>query len=427
MFTTPTTTRPHLTRRGAVLVAMASAALVSTTLAACGGSSVAPAAGRPTAPPTTASTVTVPASPTTTATTAATGRPTSSANPTTPAPHPTPSDPSGIVWSQVGPGWSVVSSSSTAPDAMGKPNPGSFTLSMVSPTGVRYPLMTVKQAVSLQDVSPDGRRVMAFDRISPTPVLVEWDLAARTSHTIPLGAVSFPHATYSRPTGQQILVSDGKRGANRVLRMTRTGHVEATYATGANTPFVSTADGTRLVTTAPTGDSVVVLDNGTGRTVRTVASPSGYENCQPAQRWSGGDVELRCTVRDGQSMDLFAMSPTTGAVRALTHTDKNLPDELFGYVVAWPAAGGVLAERATGCGPGAVGLLDGSGRIGSELTWPGAKYPPAILGVAGTRVYAEIRSCGQTAARLVSQDVLTKRTTTLATAADLQTIVIQDR
>lgn len=406
-------TTPHRRRHAAAFLC-ATVAVAGLALGACSASPhLAPVADK--APAT--QSVTVPA------TTPAPAR--SATTPTTPAPRATavpaarpatPADPAGIPWSSVRAGWTVVETGQSPS------NPTTGRLQLVSPYGARYTLATLPW-VDLQDVSPDGRRLLA----TRDGALREMDLVSRAWRTIPSpkGGYGF---RYTRPSGSQIIARVGVgSGLPSFIRFDRAGRTTLSLdlQDGAYAP---SGDG-RFLVTGWFHQPLVVRDNATGAVLRTVPTPGGYHDCVPAGTYSAPTtVAVRCdknAPNQAYVSDVFLLDASTGGLRAVTHA-TGTGDETYGYVAALATSQGTLVMRGTGCGPGDTGLVTASGHLGTALVWPQAVQTPSIAGAVGRTVYATYTTCNGDDVTLRAQDLVTHQVRTLVTAPFLQARVIQE-
>ncbi|HYQ31764.1 MAG TPA: hypothetical protein VEQ83_01010, partial [Lapillicoccus sp.] len=172
---------------------------------------------------------------------------TTSAAPGTVAAHEEPR--SAIPWAQVGPGWSAASwaTSSQATSA---------TLYLVSPSGTRYTIGAIPQTVGVDDITSDGRRILTGSN-DPNAVL-EWDVAAGTSRTIPL---SQQGVTYTKPDGKALLTTDLVGTGTRTERRGLDGSVQLMFPADTGLARM-TPDGLGLVVGTTSG--LAVYGNATG-------------------------------------------------------------------------------------------------------------------------------------------------------------------
>lgn len=311
-----------------------------------------------------------------------------------------------IPWAQVGPGWTAATWSPTRPAGSGAPTPA--TLFLVSPSGARYAVGQVDTWTTVEDVSPDGRRIL----VSSSTFITEWDVArGAVSHRFSVAPRLVVSAKYTRPTGQAVLVSSNDAASfNQPLeRRTLDGVVQQVYPGFLDAPIIS-ADGLTLVS------GLNVFDNA-GHVVRTLSAPAGYKNCQSLRWWQPGQLLVSCS--HGPSLSNLWLYPTSGAVATqLTQAAADRPADNragpFGFVDAWRMSSGILVQAGSGCGNGPVGILAPDGlmdpfTLARPQTEPGSDPGLYITAVVGNTAYLSVYSCsGPRSVPLVISDLGTK-------------------
>ena len=377
------------------LVAAAAAVVV-----AAGASGIVLATRQSSPSPQPVATVTVTPAPTSAPAPAPTPSPsvTTSAAPGAAAPH---EEPRGAIpWAQVGPGWSAASwaTSSQAPSA---------TLYLVSPSGTRYAIGAIPQT-GVYDITPDGRRILTGSN-DPNAVL-EWDVAAGTSRSIPLGQQG---ATYTKPDGKALFTTDLVGTGTRMERRGLDGSVQLTFPAETGLARM-TPDGLDLV--AGTTSGLAVYGNATGTLIRTLPAPSGYGSCQVVSWWPDGRALTRCALGGNGVANLW-LYPLDGSPATALTAATAASATPFGYQDAWPVSTGTLVQEGVGCGVGPLAMLTSPGtsqRI--AFTLPGfsaSTHPvPDPVAVVGDVAYLVVSTaeCGGAQTRsLVAYDVVTGR------------------
>ncbi|MGJ6980261.1 hypothetical protein ACSDQ9_06980 [Aestuariimicrobium soli] len=89
-------------------------------------------------------------------------------------------------------------------------------------------------------------------------------------------------------------------------------------------------------------------DSHTGRTVRAVALPSGFVECNPGRALDDTHISVNCADQN-QSGSVFSYDRTTDR---FTNLAANLPANATGYTGAWQTKMGLLVgQRNAECGP----------------------------------------------------------------------------
>nr|MDQ6896189.1 hypothetical protein [Actinomycetota bacterium] len=227
-------------------------------------------------------------------TTAATSAPVTEAL-SSPALAPDEQPRSAVPWDEVTAGWAVIA-------AAAPPTAVTTTLLLVSPTGTRYALGTAPDSIVVQDVSPDGRRLL----LAVGSQASEWDLVAGTSR--PLG-VSYGWKTmrYAGAADRGYLVIWTDSGsAVRIDHWSAEGRLVAEYP--LTLPPTAGSPGTPGVVVDPTGRQAVVATREgpvrsidlTSDAVGSLALPEGVSGCSPRGFWSVVDVVLACSSGGGR-------------------------------------------------------------------------------------------------------------------------------
>ena len=282
-----------------------------------------------------------------------------------------------------GEGWSLVSYN--AADVGDASKNGPVILYLVSPDGDVY---------EVANLGTDGGRIVAWAPGSPRVLILRGTDQGRYFRTVEVldletGASvgSFPlppgveamSATFTRPTGQNIVVS-AAGGANGWLkRFSPTGQELATLlsATDPNVrpdgiinfdpTWIYGQDGTFAVVNYH-GLSRVTAD---GATTTPIPLPAGTLECWPIRWWDGSQLLARCTDDLGpDAADPSFLRRTSDNMWLISMTGQ-LPQRLSSYVSkdgfdygiddVWDVAGTRYAWWARICPEDSFGVLDASG------------------------------------------------------------------
>ena len=302
----------------------------------------------------------------------------------------------GIPWAEVGPGWSAAAWA-TSREAT------TATLYLVSPTGARSAVGTMPRT-AVYDISRDGRRILTGS--SDPDAVLEWDVAAGTSRSIPLGQPG--GATYTRPDGQALLTVDSTGPSPRLQRRSLDGGLTLTYPDGTGLAQ-QTPDGQLVVAGTTTG--LAVYGNATGTLVRELAPPAGYGDCAVVSWWPDSRALTRCVLAGPGPANLW-LYPLDGRAPTALTAATSASATPFGYQAAWPVQNGTLVQEAVGCGVGPLARL-ASPSMSTRLP---LSSPADPLAVVGNVVYLDVATteCGGNADHsFVAYDAVTDRSTTL--------------
>lgn len=226
---------------------------------------------------------------------------------------------------------------------------------------------------------------------------------------------------YAGPGGHSLLLSygGGLSGPRGFERVSTSGVHQLNYpgSTPATGEFVGeplyTADGSAFVIDGQRGFAVI---GNNGALLRQISFPSSSV-CRIGHWWSDQVVQGVCSLlpRAGSSVygpeNLVLINIGSGQIRQLT---KAPPPE-YGYVIAWPYRGGILAERATSCGPGSLDIIRDNGTV-HPFSY---QLPPGVTGQAGlVNVFADqatliTGNCGIRSRSLIGLNLRTGATTVL--------------
>jgi TolB protein len=309
-----------------------------------------------------------------------------------------------IPWTQVGPGW-ILATWSPAPGLgrhgeppAGQPNQAEAprTLYLLDPAGGRYAITTFPtDPPTLVDWSGDGRHALFEDTI--------YDSDGRTSKTtisevdLPTGAQQTftvdgrVEGAYSRPTGQEVLLSASPRTLKRV---DLSGTEQLTFPTdlGAAGKFsgayLASPDGTQLVLGATNG--MVVMGND-GVVGRQLPAPGPLTECSPVRWWTSTAILAHCSKYP--SSQLWQVPLDGGAPTALTAVNTVPFDPGYGQDVgdedAWQLPSGTFLQsrqvQGASCGWGFLSRLT-PGLHTTKVTVPGAETGVLVTGVTADKL-----------------------------------------
>jgi hypothetical protein len=333
-------------------------------------------------------------------------------------------DRSQIPWSQVGPGWHLISSTAT-------PKAATVPLYLVNPIGGRYLISQVATDNSISAWSPDGRRALLIQGAGEENTFTELELATgQVLRTFNL-TVNAHFVSYSRPKGQAILVNApfGKKNAAgdtefALQRFGTDGRHQLTYPNElpglgklANDSALYSPDGTELLIGARNG---VALLRNDGHLIRTLPAPAKHSGCMPIKWWDAATVLMSCqndalrSQLNGPPSALLLQPVAGGSPTKLAGGSADAP---FGFWNAWKYSGGLLLREGSGCGPGKLDVLR-NGVISKLALPPGIADPPPLHAVDGDSVIVEQRkNCAYepTPVALFSVNIVTGAKMTLAT------------
>ena len=284
-----------------------------------------------------------------------------------------------------GEGWSLVRYGGT--QSVEPSTEGPQILYLVSPDGDVYEVRNLGTGgdLRLADWAPGSSRVLILRGPSQgrngfgTAEVLDLETGASVgSFTLPPG-VGAMSATFTRPTGQNVVVS-AARGANGWLkRYSPTGQELATLlsATDPNLP----PDG--IINFNPTwiygqdGTFAVVSQNGLSRvsadgsTTTPIPLPAGTLECWPIRWWDGSHLLARCTDDLGPNADDPSFRRTSSNMWLISMTGQ-APERLssyvskdgvdFGITNVWDVAGTRYAQWSGDCGAASLGTLGATGK-----------------------------------------------------------------
>ncbi len=281
-----------------------------------------------------------------------------------------------VPWSQVGPGWTLVTYTTATPYAAG-PGAGATTLYLVDPAGGKYvmyywPHVPASGGVDLLAWSGDGTRVMLEVATSPSSVeqLEQLTLATGTLTRLPLPASAFP-VGYTRPDGLAVLAyrSLVSPPEDQLARYSLSGGLETVLFTQKTTgngiglvlPF-DNPDGTAIALTATPGGVLTaghtVLISNAGGVIRRFTSA---DSCRVVRWWTASQLLTEnCAGQRLFVTPVSGASPvplTPAAASPAAGSPYRFPED------AWQLAGHVYVQLSgQPCGTGSLAVIRG-GRL----------------------------------------------------------------
>jgi hypothetical protein len=236
-----------------------------------------------------------------------------------------------------GEGWSLVRYS--ADNMSDPPKIGPLILYLVSPDGDVYEAANLgTDGGWLEDWAPGSSRVFILRDTSTAEVLDLETGASVGIVTLPPG-VGARSATFTRPTGQNLVVS-AAGGANGWLkRFSPTGQELATLlsATDPNLPPDGIIDFDPTWIYSQDGTFAVVNHNGLSRvsadgsTTTPIPLPAGTLECWPVLWWDGAQLPARCNDDLGRDPDNPSSRRTSSNMWLISMTGQ-LPQRLSSHV-----------------------------------------------------------------------------------------------
>ena len=275
-----------------------------------------------------------------------------------------------VPWSQVGPGWTLVTYT-TATLYAARPGAGATTLYLVDPAGGKYvmyywPHVPASGGVFLLAWSGDGTRAMLEVATSPSSVeqLDQLTLATGTLTRLPLPASAFP-VGYTRPDGLAVLAyrSLVSPPEDQLARYSLSGGLETVLFTQKTTgngsglvPF-DNPDGTAIALIVVQGGvsaaGHTVLVSNAGVVIRRYSSA---DSCVVVHWWTASQL----LTRNCAGQRLF-VTPVGGAspvpLTPAPASPYQFPED------AWQLAGHVYVQLSgPACGTGSLAVIRG-GRL----------------------------------------------------------------
>ncbi|WP_370893651.1 hypothetical protein [Janibacter sp. GXQ6167] len=319
----------------------------------------------------------------------------SSTSPTSAAPA---AATSGVPWSTVHSGWSVVTHDAKA----------SSRLSLISPNGTAYRLGQVKKGDLLQDVSSGARSaVFAQEDVDNARVTVRDLRTKRDSHF----TLRTPQSVrFLDRSGGALLVTRNYGPKARVEVRSRTGKLIRTLYRGtqfSDSDPLPVAGGRTVVIPLSTG--LAVVDTRSGRMIRRLPDPAGHHYCHPTRQWDSTHFVVSCLVKSKtDEIGQVFVSNTSGKVRKLTSGKA----DGHGWWDAWPHRRGAVAVAGQMCGAGIPHRLT-KGKPVLKTGYAAGTWQ--MVALVGDRAIGErVGACPPSARTLTSHDLVTGKNRVLS-------------
>jgi hypothetical protein len=368
-----------------------------------------------------------------------------------------------IPWNQVGPGWILATWNPTPGLNPGQTPPGGqptaapVTLYLLDPAGGRYAITTFapskgagpddpSHTPQLADWSGDGRHALfeEFVDAGGKTTVTEVDLATGAKQTFT--APSYTSVTYSRPTGQAILLSDfdTSSGNYRTYRSTLervdlSGTKQLTFPTdqlGAagkfNNAYLQTPDGKQLI--LGTDNGMVVVGND-GVVARQLPMPGPRSSCRPVRWWTSTVILAVCDTPPpippapvgASESQLWQVPLAGGAPTALTPVNG----QGLGYLNAWQLPSGTFLDNVPGCGGDGLLFRLTNDMQTTQVDVPGVDHGKTVIaiGVTADKLVLETRTnCDSPATSLRTYDPAANTSTVLLgpplNGGDVHTVIL---
>lgn len=342
-----------------------------------------------------------------------------------------------IPWGQVGPGW-ILATWSPVPGRRpgenvpeGEPLVAPATLFLIDPAGVRYPITTLPvlgadsvggdpgHSAGLADWSGDGTHALLEhqdncpmshgttgwhcidpDAAKQHTTFIDVDLVTGATHTFTVDG--FIDGSYTRPTGQAVLLSPSYPDPTRLRRVDLDGAEQLTYPTDLGAAgtftggFLATSDGTQLVFGGNKGLVMVGNDGVVGRLLRL---PDSITGCRPVRWWTATTILADCDDVASSGGQLWTVPIDGGAPAALTAPNTGQPDSGFGPdlhdAAAWQLPSGTFLQSLGACGTVFVSRLTPDMHT-TRVRIPGVDSSSVqIQGASGDKLVLEAQAgCG---------------------------------
>jgi TolB protein len=342
-----------------------------------------------------------------------------------------------IPWDQVGPGW-ILATWSPVPGRHpgekvpeGEPLVAPATLFLIDPAGVRYPITTLPvmgadtvsgdpgHSAGLADWSGDGTHALLEhqDNCPMSHDTTGWhciDPDAAKQHTtftdvdLTTGATrtftvnGFIDGSYTRPTGQAVLLSPRYPDPTRLRRVDLNGAEQLTDPTDLGAAgtftggFLATSDGTQLVFG---GDKGLVMVGNDGVVGRQLPLPDSITDCRPVRWWTATTILADCDDVASSGGQLWTVPIDGGAPAALTAPNTGQQDSGFGPdlhdAAAWQLPSGTFLQSLGACGTVFVSRLTPDMHT-TRVRIPGVDSSSVqIQGASGDKLVLEAQAgCG---------------------------------
>ena len=265
-----------------------------------------------------------------------------SANAATPARA---TQPAGVPWNRVGPGWVLAQYTTAAPEG-GKTGP--VTLYLISPGGARYQLARwpdMRFAPQLVAWSPDGKRAL-FQVFSGKGGVAQLTLATGRMRTFVMQGDATPLG-YTTPNGLNIVASRPSGSGASLARYSLSGRLVRSLGYSANGTALYASSGTEFVTGTSHGLKLV---SNSGALIRQLPVPRTSANtCNPVRWWNGGTPLASCSP-PGSAVPQLWLVPLGGAHPKALTPPRNPSSGDLGDLDAWQLRSGLYLQAAGPCG-----------------------------------------------------------------------------
>jgi hypothetical protein len=311
-----------------------------------------------------------------------------------------------VPWSQVGPGWFLVTSDSSviaseSGSALPASKGGTATLWLVSPTGGRYAITSWPGYAAGQDPinlagltawSATGREALFSN---PGGVVVEVDLTTGVRHAVSVPGLST--AGFTSPTGANLVtvVDDAPRGGpwlgESLVRLNLDGKPQVTIAEAdhASLEWLYSPDGATVYLNGRGGLRTVSNAGGAIRALQTFETPDA--DCVPVSWWDEQTILADCT--NGSGSRLWLVQAAVGSATPLTAMPGS--DRVaLGYNNAVRAGDAVFAQHLEGCGVVTIQRLAANG-VGTHVAIPESLSNDRLIGAVGSKIAVQSSTeCG---------------------------------
>lgn len=282
-----------------------------------------------------------------------------------------------VPWRLVGPGWTLAQFT-TGTYSAARP----VTLYLIDPAGGRYRMYQRRASHApwqLVDWSPDKRRALFVKPVGGRQTLHQLVLATGKVTTFRLPAATDHVLGYTRPNGDNILVSD-----HGIARFSLTGAFQAQLVRGKGfNAAISAPNGLTEVTTGRTG---VKLVRNTGGVIRQLPVPGAdpkLGKCNPVRWWSSATALVGCTPNTGRQR--LWLVPVSGAAPTAVTALRGVNSNDFGDLDAWKFRSGLYVQALGACGTIFIGKQAASGSV-AVVNVPGSSGNNVVAATSGNRM-----------------------------------------
>ena len=267
-----------------------------------------------------------------------------------------------VPWQRVRPAWELVQYNASTNTA-GHIRPRALTLYLVDPAGGRYRLFRWAGKAAIQPVLADwsGDKTRALFT-QGTSTLQQLTLRTGKVTTITLRHAGLTvAASYTRPTGSSLLVTDGASQTVTEYSL----HGTVLRHLGKNSEgAIQSADGAQFVLPGSAG---LRLTTSTGRFVRSLPVPG--RGCEPLRYWNASTILASCAVSRTGTQTRLWLVPASGATPSVLTSDHLTPPDL-GNLGAWRLPNGLYLQAGGACGALFIARQHSNGST-SMVTVPG--------------------------------------------------------